>query len=184
MKRLFSFLFMFILLTVHATASTQDGLKAAFDELNYSLTVEWDQKDMSFFNNQSEKFTTELMKLRDSGMTNKELMDFAVSQVKDKNLAKEIQTTFSMVSINAMSTEDAQEHVKSIITKSYGTGASWSGRATATTVVAIIAIAAVILIINKDKIKKEVEKCYMTYKCTESCPLVGPCQQVCGNECI
>lgn len=184
MKKIISFFLLSVCFSMQVTAGTNNGLKDAFDELNYSLTVEWDQKDQAVFNTQSEKFTTELIKLQEAGLSNKDMMEFAITQIKDKALAKEIETTFSLVSINAMSPDEAQEHIKKAINKSYGQGASWSGVAVAGAIVFIIAIAAVLIVINKDKLTKEAEKCYMAYKCNEVCELGQPCRQVCGNECI
>lgn len=183
LKRIWILFLTLMTLTAQVSANSQSGLKTAFDELNYSLNVEWDQKDENFYNTQSEKFTKEIMKLQEAGLSNKELMDFAITQVKDKTLAHEIQTTFSLVSIDAMSSQEAQEHIKKAIAKSYGQGASWSGAAVASGIVLVIVIIAVIAYINKDALTKEAEKCYMAYKCHEVCEF-GICRQVCGEECI
>lgn len=183
LKRACVLLLVLITFTAQVSANSQTGLKAAFDELNYSLNVEWDQKDLNFYNAQSEKFTSEIMKLQEMGLSNKELMDFAILQIKDKKLAHEIQTTFSLVSIDAMSSQEAQEHIKKAIANSYGHGASWNGATVLGGVVLVIIIVAVIGYLNKDAITKEAEKCYMAYKCHEVCEL-GVCRQVCGEECI
>ena len=39
----------FIILSTQAFAVSGDGLKKAFDEFNYSVSVEWDQKDKAFY---------------------------------------------------------------------------------------------------------------------------------------
>jgi hypothetical protein len=128
MLRKFLTLFMvFAILTVQAQASTQSGLKAAFDELNYALSVEWDQKDKNFQTEQMKKFSAQLRELQAQGLTQTEMIEFAKSQVKDKRLAKELETAFSMIKINQMSATEANKYMLDIIQKSYSAGASWSG---------------------------------------------------------
>lgn len=41
--------------TTSALANSNSGLKSAFDELNYSLTEDWNQKDKSFYDVQMKK---------------------------------------------------------------------------------------------------------------------------------
>lgn len=181
--RLISFFLVFITFTVHVQAGTENGIKAAFDELNYSLTVEWDQKDQSFFNAQTEKFTREVIALQKAGLTNQEMLDAVLNEVKDKNLVRDIKATYSLVSINALSAEEAQAQVKDLLQRSYNTGASWSAGSVFFGMVLMIAIIAVVGIVYQEELKKEGERCYMAWKCHDYCGVTG-CQQVCGEECI
>lgn len=113
--------------TVQAHASSQNGLKAAFDEMNYALTVEWDQKDQSFYESQLKKFTATVRELQKSGLTNAQMIDFAKSQVKDAKVAKDLETAFSMITINKMSSEEASKYMMESMKRSYANGASWNG---------------------------------------------------------
>ena len=54
----------FAMVTVQANAVSNNSLKAAFDELNYSLSVDWDQTDRAFYNAQMEKFTAKVKELQ------------------------------------------------------------------------------------------------------------------------
>lgn len=184
MKRVFVLFLVLITFSVQANAATQNGLKAAFDELNYSLSVEWDQKDQAFFNVQSEKFSSEILKLQAAGLSNQELLDFTISQIKDEKLAREIQTTYSLVSINAMSAKEAQEHIKSVVEKTYNRGASWNGTAAFVGgAIFAIVVLAVVAVVYKDELTEKGEECYMAYKCHEVCEF-GLCRNVCADECI
>jgi len=87
-KKLITLMMVLSIFTVQAHASTHDGLKAAFDELNYALTVEWDQKDKDFHASQMKKFTASLRDLQSKGLTNAQLVDFAKSQVRMLRLLK------------------------------------------------------------------------------------------------
>lgn len=183
MMRVISFFLVFATLTVNVQASTKNGLKAAFDELNYALSVEWDQRDQEFFNNQSEAFTKEILKLQRAGVSNQEILESVLNELHDKNLARDIRTTYSLVSINALSPEEAEAQVKLMLQNSYQKGASWNGGSVLLGMVLVIAIIAVVGIIYQEELKKKGEQCYMAWKCNESCTLTG-CQQVCGEECI
>src|SRR5690606_13398261 len=102
LKKFFAFSLISCLFIVQANASTPNGLKAAFDDLNYALTVEWDQRDRSFYDAQMQKFESHLNSLQAQGLTNQELIEFTLTQVKDEKLAKDLRTAFSMIAINKM----------------------------------------------------------------------------------
>lgn len=117
----------FAIFAVQANASTQNGLKAAFDEMNYSLTVEWDQQDNEFYEAQLKKFMGTVRELQKSGLTNEQMIAFAKSQVKDAKIAKDLETAFSMIIINRMTSEEASLYMMESMKRSYAKGASWNG---------------------------------------------------------
>ena len=126
-KKFITMMMVFAIFTVHAQATSQNGLKAAFDEMNYALTVEWDQKDQSFYEAQLKKFTATVRDLQKSGLTNAQMIDFAKSQVKDAKVAKDLETAFSMITINKMSSEEASRYMMDSMKRAYSNGASWNG---------------------------------------------------------
>jgi len=126
-KKLIALMLVLSIFTVQAHASTNDGLKAAFDELNYSLTVEWDQKDKDFHATQMKKFTAAIRELQSKGLTNAQLVDFAKSQVKNAQVAKDLETALNMIQINKMSAAEANKYIIDTMKKSYSAGASWNG---------------------------------------------------------
>lgn len=126
-KKLITLMMVVSIFTVQAHASTQNGLKAAFDEMNYSLTVEWDQKDKNFYEGQLKKFAGVVRDLQKQGMTNAQMVEFAKSQVKDAKVAKDLETAFSMITINKMSSEEASKYMMDSMKRAYSNGASWNG---------------------------------------------------------
>lgn len=126
-KKLFTMMMVFALLTVQAHATTQNGLKAAFDEMNYALTVEWDQKDQSFYEGELKKFNAAVRELQKKGLTNQQMIDFAKSQIKDAKIAKDLETAFTMITINKMSSEEASQYMLDTMKRAYSNGASWGG---------------------------------------------------------
>ena len=127
LKKLISLMLVMSMFVVSAHAASQEGLKAAFDELNYSLVVEWDQNDKDFYQNQMKKFMGTVRDLQSTGLTNAQLLDFVKSEVKDQRVAKDLETVFNMISINKMSSEDATKYMVESMKRSYSTGASWNG---------------------------------------------------------
>jgi hypothetical protein len=66
-------------------------LRLAIDNLNYSLTVEWDQNDMDFYTNQMETFANTLNDLQSEGVQKTELIKQVVSFIQNKQLAMEVE---------------------------------------------------------------------------------------------
>lgn len=126
-KKLIAMMLVLSVFTVQANASTHEGLKAAFNELNYSLTTEWDQKDKSFYEAKMKEFSATLRDLQAKGLTNAQLLDFAKSEIKDAKAAKDLETAMTMVQVNKMSSAEASKYVLETMKKSYSAGASWNG---------------------------------------------------------
>lgn len=179
LRKLFAIPLIFSLFIVETHAVTNNGLKAAFDSLNYALTVEWDQTDKNFYSAQMDKFTAELSKLQDEGMSNQEIVKFAVSQVKDAKVARDMETALNMVQINKMSRQEAQKYVTEVMNKSYMQGASWNGGvAGVVAIVLLIAVAAIVA--GKARVG---EGCYEVYTCNEYCT-GSLCYDDCGYQCV
>ncbi|MCM2349163.1 MAG: hypothetical protein NDI69_04025 [Bacteriovoracaceae bacterium] len=126
-RKLFALMMVFSIFTVQAHATSQSGLKQAFDELNYALTVEWNQKDKDFHNEQMKKFYGTLRDLQTKGLTNAELLDFIKTEVKDEKVARDVETAFNMIQINKMSSDEASNYMIETMRKSYSAGASFNG---------------------------------------------------------
>jgi len=125
-KKFFVSFLAFAFVSVQANAVSNNSLKKAFDELNYSLSVEWDQKDRAFYDAQMAKFTTQVQALQAKGLTNAELMTFATANIKDAKLAKEVKNAMTLVQINSMNAKDARKLLLDTVGKNYSSGASWS----------------------------------------------------------
>lgn len=178
-KKLIAFPLIFAMFIVQSHAATHDGLKAAFDNLNYALSVEWNQTDRDFYNTQMEKFTAELNTLQEKGLSNQDLIAFATSQVKDAKASKDLETAFNMIQINKMSKQEAQKYVTDVMNKSYNQGASWAGGiGTAIALILLVAVAAIVA--GKARVG---EGCYEVYNCRDYC--TGSfCYEECDYECV
>jgi hypothetical protein len=126
-RKLITLMMVVAIFAAHGHASTHNGLKAAFDEMNFALMVDWDQQDKSFYEAQLRKFSATVRELQKSGLTNKQMIDFAKSQVKDARVARDLETAFSMITINKMSSEEASKYMIDSMKRAYSNGASWNG---------------------------------------------------------
>ncbi len=125
-KRLITLMMVLAITTTSAFANTNSGIKAAFDELNYSLTVEWDQKDKAFYDKKMASFKT---KLSESKLSNSEMIAFVKSEVKDAKIARDMETALNMIQLQKMSRSEAANYMTETMKKSYSVGASWNGDA-------------------------------------------------------
>lgn len=129
LKKIISLVVILTTLSTSTYASVNNGLRTALDELNYSLTVEWDQTDKEFFNQQVERFKETIQDLRREGLSDAELLTFLNSQVPNDQVARDLKQTFSIVNISEMSPSELNDHILSTARKSQQTGASWNGYA-------------------------------------------------------
>lgn len=135
LKKLLTISVTFILLTSQVFATSSEGLKQAYDEMNYSLTVEWDQKDNSFYQAQIKKFNQKVKDLQSQGLTNSELLSFAQAQIKDSKVSATLDKVFLMINVNKMTPEVASKYIMDTMKETYLHGASWNGRTVISSVV-------------------------------------------------
>lgn len=134
MKFLSTLVMAMALFTTQAMAASNNGLKEAFEELDYALSVEWDQNDIDFHKAQTDLFVDKISELQEAGLTNAELMNFTLSQVKNGQVAASLTELFDLVNADKLSETQVLEMVQSIRKDSQAQGANWSGT---TTIVAL-----------------------------------------------
>lgn len=166
LKKFFASFLVFALVSVQANAASNNSLKAAFDQLNYSLSVEWDQKDRSFYDAKMKEFTAQVSELQAKGLSNAQLAEFAVSQIKDKTLAKELNTAFSLIQLNTLNQTDARKMVLETVSKSYNNGASWSSDVLLIGGVVVLLLVAAASVAGNVRVGASVGAgCYQDYVC-------------------
>lgn len=127
----------------NAPVSQMKQLKSAFDQLNFSLQVEWDQKDKKFYNKKVGEFHKTLKKLQAEGLSNEELLEFIKQNIQDKKLAGDIDELFATIKASKMTAKEARAFALDYVSRNYAQGANWLGNASAAILLAglIIAIA-------------------------------------------
>lgn len=131
-----------ISLNVLASSLPAQGLEQAFDNYHYSLTVEWDQSDVSFKEAQTNIFFTNLEALISQGLTNEEISNFVESKVSSQQMNSNIQTQLSLLASEASSSAELAKILSYSSTEFYQQGASWeySRAQVATIIVAVSAL--------------------------------------------
>lgn len=112
---------------IQQSKTMADELNRTFDELNYKLNVEWDQKDGSFFDRSVDEFEKEISALQSAGLTSKELVQHALGKIKDKDVFNDINEISNVIDENQMGPEEARAFTISKLGNTYSHGASWSG---------------------------------------------------------
>lgn len=146
--KIITFLLACSIFSASAMPNTNDGLKAAFDEFNYSVTVEWDQKDPSFLEAKKLELMQTISGLEAEGMTRAELITFAKSQLKDANLIKNLDSVLEAISLNKMTSEEANNFMIRSIENSQSQGANWNGVIILTPVGLLILVLLIAVVID------------------------------------
>lgn len=129
-------------LNVMASTGTIQELEKSFDNYNYALTVEWDQKDTAFLEKTSYDFSMKLQDLINAGLTSEQIIQFVGNKMNDKNQFETLKQVIS--SHPDILTANDLAYVLEAHSKSfYAQGARWNGEAVLTgVVIGILAIGA------------------------------------------
>lgn len=140
-----SFTHAFAMSPVMETSALAKALDQTFNEMNYSLNVEWDQKDQGYFNNTVDGFEKQVKDLQDQGLTNKELIEYTLAKVKDKQTQKDIAEISKVISESNMTADQARDFALEKLSSTQSQGASWSGSRMGVKLVVLLAIIIIIV---------------------------------------
>lgn len=129
--------------TSHASAAV--GIKDIFDNFTYTSQVEGNDSLAQA------NLSSDLKAAREAGISNQEVVNYALSQVKDAKVKSELATTFALINADQLSSEEAQAQIQKIFAEGSNRGASWNGGAGAVALIGVIAlIALAAYLINED----------------------------------
>jgi hypothetical protein len=142
--KLLSFILAFCLTAnVLAASGTTSELERSIDDYQYTLTVEWNQKDKKFYDEQTDAFLAKIAQIiKKEGLTKDQVLALADKKVQDKKTLDAMKLKMSLLKKD-MSSEELAATLKDSVKDFYAQGASWNGR-----VLAAIPIAAVVLVIG------------------------------------
>lgn len=112
---------------VQQSFALADELNRTFDELNYSLNVEWDQSDANYLDKTLVNFEKEIAHIQKAGLSNEALIQNTLDKIKDKQSREEIAAITKVIQENQMSNEEARAFALSKLNATYAHGTSWSG---------------------------------------------------------
>ncbi|MDD4972759.1 MAG: hypothetical protein PHY93_00330 [Bacteriovorax sp.] len=129
-KKITALLLLTAFTNVYAVTPIQQAneLNKTFDSLNYKLNVEWNQKDVQFFDASIAEFEREIADLQAEGISNKDLIAYTTDKIKDKQIQNDINEMSKVIAETQMSNEEARAYIISRLSSTYSQGASWSGR--------------------------------------------------------
>lgn len=138
-KKLITVLAIFSLITVSASVP-QQNIKNAINDFNFSITVEWDQKDMIFYEAAVAKFQAELIALSKAGMNNKEIVESVLKNIQNKKVTDDLKNILTVIDVEKMSPIEAVEFARHHVQTSQIEGANFIGRRVSRKGLLIIAV--------------------------------------------
>lgn len=128
MKKLLSFLLV-LCFSANVMAGSTLGLERAMDEYQYSLTVEWDQKDQKVYQAKTDAFFAEMAKLiAAEGLSQAEILAVASKKMSNKAQFEALKLKLSLAG-KAPSSSELAGVLQSSVKDMYQSGASWNGDA-------------------------------------------------------
>ena len=143
-----------VLPTIFVHAETQ-SLNGAIQQLNYSLTVQWDQQDAQFKANAYKVFAGQIEQLQKEGMTQGQLVEALKLQLNDAKLIADLDLLAAIAKEKNMTAAQTNALVAQYAMKAQKEGASWTGSSgggmnVGVIIAVIVVIVVIILIINNN----------------------------------
>ena len=129
-----------ITFNVLASSGTIQELERQIDEYQYVLTVEWDQKDKKFYDDQTDKFVAKINELiTKNNLSKDEILALSEKKIKDKNAFEAMKLKMSLLDRNTPP-EELAKALRESAKDFYSRGASWNGDVAVIVPLALLAI--------------------------------------------
>jgi hypothetical protein len=113
---------------VLASTGTVQELERVLDDYQYSLSVEWDQKDQKFYDVKTKEFFSKLEQLiKEEGLSQEQIMTLVNKKANNKALVEALKLKLSLMGKN-ISNEDLIKLINESTKDMYSRGASWNGQ--------------------------------------------------------
>lgn len=106
------------------------SVENAINELNYTLSVEWNQKDEAVKKAAFAKFYGELQALEAQGVSRDEIYATIKSKVLTAQAAKDVDAIIGLAKAGRITAQEARAQLGAYLNKAQATGANWSSGAT------------------------------------------------------
>lgn len=157
-------------LNAMASTGTLKELENAIDNYQYAMTVEWDQKDVSFKEGQIDALTAQVDQLFQKGLTVQDLNLLVEKRFNNSKVAETVKMKISLLG-NKITPANVAQILKDNSIELYQQGASWNGDAPLyiSIGVSIVAIVAILVAYGNWKDKNYVcEQYAIADYCTDS----------------
>lgn len=145
--RFLSLLLAFSLMIPASHASTE-GLSRAFNELDYKLNVDSRATDPAHREAAQAQFAAEVRDLKAQGLTNQDLIAFAVARTPNRQAAAQLEQALTTIDVQNLSTGAALELVQPILARPQG--AAYLGDVLLGGALLVVIIIAVVALVNDD----------------------------------
>ena len=108
--------------------ASQLSVGDAMSELQYNLTVQWDQKDEVAKAQYYKDFEQKIETLRKQGLTDEALLEAVAAETGNPQSAKDLKTLASYAKDHALSPDQINDLVSKYAVQSEHTGAHWKGK--------------------------------------------------------
>lgn len=158
---------------VMASTGTVQELERALDDYQYSLSVEWDQNDQSFYDLKTKEFFGKLEQLiKEEGLSQEQMLSLVEKKVNNPSVVNALKLKLSLLGKGA-TTDDLVSLIKDSTKDMYAQGASWNGEIVYTVVAGLLVAAIVGYSIwfdtNHECVSYETELfCHFVQSCTGS----------------
>ncbi len=141
--KFFSWLLMLSLVSnAFAASGGSAGLQEAFNEYEYAITVEWDQKDKAMEEKINKEFYSKVDGLfKKEGMTAAAVEEFLASRVHDKAKLASIKAQANLLSLEADSSADLAALLSKAAPDMGLSGTSWNGSTVVLQIGALVLLA-------------------------------------------
>lgn len=129
------------LITFNVMASSVQSLESAMDDFHYSLTVEWDQKDQTFYNAKTDEFMAKMSKLiKENNVSKEEVLALAQKKMNNSKAYDALKLKMTLLQTN-VSAEELSSMLKDSAKDFYAAGASWNGEVVTYAIIGLFVIA-------------------------------------------
>ncbi len=118
----------------------ETSLDSAINNLQYRLTVEWNQKDLGAQKKIMGEFAAELDQLKKQGVTDQEIFNSLSAKAFDAQTSKDIESLAKYAKANNLNQNQVRKLVVDYANKSQKLGTSWSSEATVGLVIGIVLV--------------------------------------------
>ncbi|AYF43890.1 MULTISPECIES: hypothetical protein [Halobacteriovorax] len=109
-------------------ANVDAKIAPIFEEVEFKLSVEWDQKDQEFYNETVRNFETQLGELRAEGVKPADVLNYLKSNIKDQKVANELSSLVASIDLETMTLEESKSLIQDYVDGMKNTGANYHGR--------------------------------------------------------
>lgn len=113
-------------ISFNVLAAPIQNLEESFDNFNYSMTVEWDQKDAQFQEQKTKEFQAQVLELMiQGGLSQGDMITFVEKKLANINVSEAIKLKLALTP--QMSPEELSMFLNQHMKDFYASGSSWIG---------------------------------------------------------